>query len=169
MLEQITFTSNKNGQDVTLKSLIDTPFRFMIAKIIELNIKEKEYVGSFQYVMKISTQNKIIKIFNKLPGFVEELFVQANDIVTIQSVLYNLTYQNQDSRIHDIQLVNPIKKHPKIRINIINNKQSQEQTQKEFKKEKLIQENHYNIQSQNHNLQLQIENHSQIVNYVIII
>ncbi|CAD8118478.1 unnamed protein product [Paramecium sonneborni] len=169
MLEQITFTSNKKSQDVTLKSLLDTPLRCIVAKIIEVRIKEKEHVGSFQYAMKICAQNKIIEIFNKLPGIVDELFVKADDIITIQSVLYTLTYQNQDIQILDIQFAIPIKKHPKIRINIINKKQSDESIQKEFKQIKLTQENHFNIQSQNHNVELQIENHSQIVNYFIFI
>ncbi|CAD8189941.1 unnamed protein product [Paramecium pentaurelia] len=162
MLEQITFTSNKKAQDVTLKSLLDIPFRCIVAKIIEVCIKEKESLGSFQYAMKISAQNKIIEIFNKQPGIVDELYVKANDIITIESVLYTLNYQIQDIQIIQIQKANPIKKHPKIRINIITKNQSKESTEREDQKQQILQ-NHFNIQSQNLNIEFQQENHTQIV------
>ncbi|CAD8191780.1 unnamed protein product [Paramecium octaurelia] len=166
MIEQIAFASNKKAQDVTLKSLLDTPLRCIVAKILEVCIKEKESLGPFQYAMKISAQNKIIEIFNKQPGIVEELYVKPDDIITIESVLYTLTYQIQDVQIVQISKANPIKKYPKIRINIITQNQYKESTEKEDpKQEKQTLENHLNIQSSNLNIEFQNENHSQIVTY----
>ncbi|CAK64406.1 unnamed protein product (macronuclear) [Paramecium tetraurelia] len=120
--------------------------------------------------MKISAQNKIIEIFNKQPGIVEELYVKPDDIITIESVLYTLTYQTQDVQIVQIQKANPIKKYPKIRINIIPQHQYKESTEKEDpKQEKQTLENHFNNQSSNPNIEFQNENPSQIVTQLIIL
>ncbi|CAD8201356.1 unnamed protein product [Paramecium pentaurelia] len=126
--EYSKISSNSIGMNVTLRDLLDQPIQTKTVKVIEVFINEGDYVYNCYSALNISNQGEVLELYNKWPGLIEEVYIKKNDLIGIDSVLYNIKSDfRQDLQVELIQYGITNKRNQNIRINIIKNEQVSEQ------------------------------------------
>ncbi|CAD8125050.1 unnamed protein product [Paramecium sonneborni] len=125
--EYSKITSSSIGMNVTLRDLLDSPIQVKTVKVMEVFIS-KTYEGDYVYncysALQISIQGEMVELYNRWPGQIGEVYVQKNDLIGIDSVLYKISGDlRQDLSVEFIQYGATHKRNQNIRINIVKIKQ----------------------------------------------
>ncbi|CAD8204384.1 unnamed protein product [Paramecium pentaurelia] len=117
-------TSNSIGINITLRDLIDQPIQTKTVKVIEVFINEGDYVYNCYIALKILNQGELIELYNRWPGQIDEVYIKENDLIGLDSVIYNIRGDfRQDLQIEYIQYGVINKRNQNFRINIIKNEE----------------------------------------------
>ncbi|CAD8182577.1 unnamed protein product [Paramecium octaurelia] len=117
-------TSNSIGMNITLGDLLDQPIQTKTAKVMEVFINEGDYVYNCYIALKISNQGELMELYNRWPGQIDEVFIKENDLIGLDSILYNIKSEfRQDQQVEFIQYGFTHKRNQNIRINIIKSKE----------------------------------------------
>ncbi|CAK67130.1 unnamed protein product (macronuclear) [Paramecium tetraurelia] len=124
--EYSKISSNSTGMNVTLRDLLDQPIHTKTVKVIEVFINEGDYVYNCYSALNVQNQGELLELYNRWPGQIEEVYIKQNDLIGIDSVLYNIRSDfRQDLQVELIQYGVSNKRTQNIRINIIKNKEEQ--------------------------------------------
>ncbi|CAD8209227.1 unnamed protein product [Paramecium octaurelia] len=106
----------KPKQSKQLKSLL--------VQLVYIIQDEGDYVYNCYSALNVQNQGEFLELYNRWPGQVEEVYIKENDLIGIDSVLYNIRSDfRQDLQVELIQYGVSNKRTQNIRINIIKNKE----------------------------------------------